>query len=47
MMVLGPGVRANTVVDRRVESVDLVPTLGALLGFDARLAQGKRIAEVV
>lgn len=47
MMVLGPGVRENVVVDRPVESIDLVPTLGALLGFSTRLAQGKPLAEVV
>ena len=33
MMVLGPGVRQNVVVERPVESTDLVPTLGSLLGF--------------
>ncbi|MDQ6678200.1 MAG: hypothetical protein M3Z09_12995 [Acidobacteriota bacterium] len=43
MMVLGPGVRQNAVVDKPVESIDLVPSLGALLGFDARYAQGKPI----
>lgn len=47
MMALGPGARQNVIVDRPVESVDLVPTLGALLGFDARLSQGKRLPEVV
>jgi len=46
MMVLGPGVRENVVVDRAVESVDLVPTIGARLGFEARFSQGKPIAEV-
>jgi hypothetical protein len=46
MMVLGPGIRQNVVVDRAVESIDLVPTLGALLGFDARYSKGKAIAEV-
>ena len=46
MMTLGPGVRQNVIVDRAVESVDLVPTLGALLGFDARFSTGKRVAEV-
>jgi len=46
MMVLGPGVRQNVVVDRPVESIDLIPTLGSLLGFDARLSRGKPIAEV-
>jgi hypothetical protein len=47
MMVLGPDVKQNVVVDRPIESVDLVPTLGAYFGFDARYSSGKRIAEVV
>jgi hypothetical protein len=47
MMVLGPGVRQNVVVDRAVESTDLIPTLGSLLGFDARYSTGKPIPEVV
>ncbi|HEX4320206.1 MAG TPA: hypothetical protein VHZ52_04845, partial [Acidobacteriaceae bacterium] len=47
MMVLGPGVRKGIVIDRPVESIDLVPTLGSLLGFDARFAQGKPLAEIV
>jgi len=47
MMVLGPEVKQNVVVDRRVESTDLIPTLGAYFGFDARLSTGKPIAEVV
>jgi hypothetical protein len=46
MMVLGPDVKQNVVVDRRVESTDLIPTLGAYFGFDARLSTGKPIAEV-
>lgn len=46
MIALGPGIRQNVVVDRPVESVDLVPTLGALLGFDARMSQGKALVEV-
>jgi hypothetical protein len=46
MMVLGPDVKQNVVVDRRVESTDLVPTLGAYFGFDAPLSTGKPIAEV-
>lgn len=46
MLVLGPGVRQNVVVDRPVESTDLIPTLGALLGFDARYSHGKPVAEV-
>jgi hypothetical protein len=46
MMALGPDVKQNVVVDRRVESTDLIPTLGAYFGFDARLSTGKPIAEV-
>jgi hypothetical protein len=46
MMALGPGVKQNVVVDRPIESTDLVPTLGALFGFDARYSHGKAIAEV-
>ena len=47
MMVLGPGVRANYIVDRPIESTDLVPTLGSLLGFSANLSQGKPLPEVL
>lgn len=46
MMVLGPGVRQNVVVDRPLDSIDLIPTLGSLLGFQARYSQGKPVAEV-
>ena len=46
MLALGSGSRQKTIVDRPVESVDLVPTIGALLGFDARFSQGKPIPEV-
>jgi hypothetical protein len=47
MMVMGPGVRENVVVDRPVESTDLVPTLGSMLGFTPRLSQGKPLHEVL
>jgi hypothetical protein len=47
MMVLGPGVRQGAAVDRPIDSLDLVPTLGALLGFPTPLAQGKPLTEVV
>jgi hypothetical protein len=46
MMALGPGVRENFIVDRPIESTDLVPTLGALFGFSPSLAQGKPLPEV-
>jgi hypothetical protein len=47
MLALGPGIRQNVVVDRPIESIDVVPTLGALLGFSTGLAHGKVISEVI
>ena len=47
MMALGPGIREGVVYDRAMESTDLVPTLGALLGFSPSMAQGKPIAELL
>ena len=47
MIVRGPGVRENAIVDRAVESTDLVPTLGSLFGFSPDLAHGKALTEVV
>lgn len=46
MIVLGPEIKQNVVVDRRVESTDLIPTLGSYFGFDARFSTGKPIPEV-
>jgi hypothetical protein len=45
MMAMGPGIRENVVVDRAVESIDLVPTIGSVLGFDARFSRGKPLTE--
>ncbi|HEY1577529.1 MAG TPA: hypothetical protein VGF82_10715 [Terracidiphilus sp.] len=45
MMALGAGVREGVVYDQPVQSVDLVPTLGALLGFTAGQSQGHPIKE--
>jgi hypothetical protein len=47
MMALGPGIREGVVHDRVVDSTDLVPTLGAKLGFSTSLARGKPIQEVL
>lgn len=47
MMALGPGIRERVVVDRAIDSLDLVPTLGGLLGFSPSFAKGHPIAEVV
>ena len=46
MMVLGPGVRQGAFVQRPVESIDLVPTIGKILGIDTPLAQGNFLPEV-
>lgn len=46
MMAMGPGIRQNVVIDRPVESIDLVPTIGSLMGFSPDLSQGKILAEV-
>src|SRR5437899_8557393 len=47
MMALGAGVREGVVFDRPMDSTDLVPTLGSMLGFSASLAQGKPIRELL
>ncbi len=47
MLALGPGVRQNAVVDRPVDSLDLVPTLGSLMGFSPALAKGAPLREVL
>jgi hypothetical protein len=47
LMAMGPGIREGVVHDRAVESVDLVPTLGTMLGFSASFAHGKPISELV
>jgi hypothetical protein len=47
MIAMGPGIRENLVVERQIESTDLVPTLGALLGFQTPLSQGKPAPEVL
>lgn len=47
LLALGPGIRQNVVVERPVESVDLVPTIGRKLGFTADRSQGKLLTELV
>jgi hypothetical protein len=47
MLATGPGIRENVVVSRPVDSLDLVPTLGGILGFHTPLAKGHRLAEVL
>lgn len=46
MLALGPGIRENVLIDRPIDSMDLVPTLGSYFGFSPRFAQGRSIAEL-
>jgi hypothetical protein len=46
LMAIGPGIREGVIYDRTVESIDLVPTLGAVVGFSPSFAQGKPISEL-
>lgn len=47
MMVMGPGIRENVTVNRAIESVDLVPTLGSILKCNTRFASGRPLPEVL
>ncbi len=47
MMALGAGVRHGVVYNQQVQSIDLVPTIGAMLGFSPTESQGKVIPELV
>ena len=47
MMALGPGIREGVVYDRALDSMDLAPTLGAILGFSPAVAQGRVIKELL
>jgi hypothetical protein len=47
LLALGPGIRGNTTVDRPIEPLDVVPTVGGLLGFDTPLARGRPILELL
>lgn len=47
MMVLGPQVRQGVFVERPIDSRDLVPTVGRLLGFSTPFSEGAIISEVV
>jgi len=46
MMALGPGIRQNAFIERAIDSTDLVPTVGRLLGFATPFAQGSVLPEV-
>jgi len=47
MMAMGPHIRQNVTVDRPLDSLDLVPTLGAMMNFVTPFAKGKPITEVL
>src|SRR5579871_4498158 len=47
MMALGPGIREGVVYDRALDSTDLLPTIGQMMGFSPRFAQGKPISELL
>lgn len=47
MMALGAGVRPGLIFDRPLDSMDLVPTLGSILGFSPSMAQGKPVPELL
>jgi hypothetical protein len=47
MMALGPGIREGVVYDRALDSTDLVPTIGSIMGFSAAQSQGSLIKELL
>jgi hypothetical protein len=47
MMAMGPGIREGVVFDRPLDSTDLVPTIGSMMGFSPSLAHGKPITELL
>jgi hypothetical protein len=47
MMALGQGVRPGVVYDSPVQSIDLVPTIGAMMDFNAAQSQGRPIRELL
>jgi len=47
MMVLGAGVRQGVVYDNPMQSIDLVPSLGAIMGFSPAQSSGKPIPDLL
>jgi hypothetical protein len=47
MLAMGAGVREGVVYEGPIQSIDLVPTLGAMMGFSASQSQGKPVKELV
>jgi hypothetical protein len=46
MMALGAGVRQGVVYDNPIQSIDLVPSLGAMMGFSPGQSAGKPVREL-
>lgn len=47
MMALGEGVRQGLIYDSPVQSIDLVPSIGAMMGFTAAQSHGRPIKELL
>lgn len=47
MMAIGPGIREGAIFDRPLDSTDLVPTLGSMMGFSPSFAKGRPISELL
>ena len=47
LMALGAGIREGVVYDRAMQSTDLAPTLGAMMGFSPSLSRGRPIPELL
>ena len=47
LLAPGPGIRQNVTVDRPIEPIDVVPTVGGLLGFDTPIVRGRSIPELL
>ena len=47
MMALGAGVRPGVVYDSPLRSIDIVPSIGAMMGFQASQSQGSPIKELL
>jgi hypothetical protein len=47
MIALGAGVRAGVAYDNPMQSIDLVPSLGAIMGFSPAQSQGTPIRELL
>ncbi len=47
LLALGPTVRPNATIDRPLEPIDIVPTVGELLGFATPMVQGHSISEIL